>query len=269
VNLSAFASTNLTAQTVFGKAPESGYALAIFSDPVIAYESFGKGNLEAMQPPTAQPAVFVPFVAGGSAFKSSVKLINLSHETITLNAQLFANNGSQLAVQEITMQPTAEIVESIQQIFSQSPDTAYVEFDLPQTGKGIFLSYPLIDGQAQIETSQGGSTVIPLWANQSSNSFILGQGVSPASFEGIAFLNPTASNVTVILQAVKLDGTVAASATVRLSARQLATQLIDQLFNGTLPAQTVIRITSSAPIAATAITGSITLDQILALPVLR
>jgi hypothetical protein len=75
--------------------------------------------------------------------------------------------------------------------------------------------------------------------------------------------------VTVILQAVKLDGTVAGSATVRLSARQLATQLIDQLFNGTLPAQTVIRITSSAPIAATAITGSITLDQILALPVLR
>jgi hypothetical protein len=48
----------------------------------------------------------------------------------------------------------------------------------------------------------------------------------------------------------------------------LAAQLTDQLFNGAPPSQTVIRITSSAPIAVTAITGSTALDQILALPVM-
>src|SRR5262249_26702804 len=170
-----------------------------------------------------------------------------------LSAALFASDGSLLATQPITMQPTQEIVESIQQMFSQSPDTAYVEFAMPQTGKGIFISYPLIDGQAQIDTTQGGSTVIPFSANPSADAFILGQAISSRAFEGIALLTPTASNVTVTLRALKSDGTVAATATLNLKSRQLAAQLTDQLFNTALPPQTIIRITSSAPIAATAI----------------
>src|SRR5262249_300273 len=48
-----------------GRAPQSGYASAVFSDSVIAYESFGKGNLEPIQPPAAQPSIFAPFIAGG------------------------------------------------------------------------------------------------------------------------------------------------------------------------------------------------------------
>jgi hypothetical protein len=42
-----------------------------------------------------------------------------------------------------------------------------------------------------------------------------------------------------------------------------------QLFSGGLPAQSVIRVTSSAPIAVTAISGSSSLDQFRALPALR
>jgi hypothetical protein len=267
VNLPPLASTVLTAQT-FGGAPQSGYASAVFSGSVVAYESFGKGNLELVQAPITQASFFVPFMAGGTNFKPSVKLINVSHETVTLNAGLFATNGSLLAAQPVTLQPAGEIMESIQQMFSQSPDTAYVEFDLPQTGKGFFLSYPLIAGQAQIETFQGGSTVIPFSANLSMDAFILGETIGSAGFEGIAFLNPTTSNVLVTVRAVKFDGSIAATATLTLGARQLTAQLTDQLFNGAPPSQTVIRITSSAPIAVTAITGSTALDQILALPVM-
>jgi hypothetical protein len=267
VNLAPLASTVLAAQTTFGTTPQSGYASAVFSDSVIAYESFGKGNLQPVQAPITQASLFIPFIAGGTNFKSSVKLINVSHETVTLNAELFATNGSLLAAQPITMQPAGEIVESTQQMFSQSPDTAYVEFDLPQIGKGFFLSYPLIDGQGQIESLKGGSTVILMSANQSADALILGEAISSAGFEGIAFLNPTTSSVLVTVRALKFDGSVAATATLTLGARQLAAQLTDQLFNGVLPSQTVIRITSSAPIAVTAITGSSALDQILALPV--
>jgi hypothetical protein len=267
INLPPLGSTVLPVPTV-GKAPQSGYASAVFSDSVIAYESFGKGNLEPIQPPAAQPSIFAPFIAGGTSFKPSVKLINVSHQVVTLNAGLFGSNGSLLATQPITMQPTEEVVETMQQMFSQSPDTAYVEFALPQTGQGIFASYPLIDGQAQLETTQGGSTVIPLSANQSADTFILGQAISSTAFEGIALLNPTTSNVSVTVRALKVDGSVAATATLTLSPRQLSAQLTSQLFNGALPPQTVIRVTSSAPIAVTAITGSTGLDQILALPVM-
>src|SRR5262249_6251850 len=163
----------------------------------------GRGNLQPIQPPAAQPSLFVPFIAGGNNFRPSVKLINVAHDIVTLNAGLFANDGSLLATQPITMQPAQEIVQSLQQMFSQSPDTAYVEFDLPQTGKGFFISYPLIDGQAQIDTTQGGSTVIPFSANPAADVFILGQAISSRTFEGIALLNPTASNVTVTLRALK------------------------------------------------------------------
>src|SRR5438270_387689 len=110
-----------------------------------------------------------------------------------------------------------------------------------------------MDGQGQIQTSQGASTVIPLSVNPSTDAFILGHAISPAGFEGIAFLNPTASNVTVSVQALKADGTVAATATVAVGPRQLVAQLTNQLFNGGLPAQTVIHISSSVPIAVTAI----------------
>jgi hypothetical protein len=266
ISLPPLGSTVLPVPT--GRAPQSGYASAVFSDSVIAYESFGKGNLEPIQPPAAQPSIFAPFIAGGTSFKPSVKLINVSHQVITLNAGLFGSNGSLLATQPITMQPTEEVVETMQQMFSQSPDTAYVEFALPQTGQGIFASYPLIDGQAQLETTQGGSTVIPLSASQSADTFILGQAISSTAFEGIAFLNPTKSNVSVTVRALKIDGSVAATATLTLAARQLNAQLTSQLFDGTLPPQTVIRVTSSAPIAVTGITGSTGLDQILALPVM-
>ena len=82
-------------------------------------------------------------------------------------------------------------------------------------------------------------------------------------------MNPTASNVSVSLQALNLDGSVAATAAVTLTPGQVFSQLTTELFSGRLPAQTVIRVTASLPIAVTAISGTTALDQFRALPVLR
>src|SRR5206468_1617644 len=157
----------------------------------------------------------------------NLKLINVTRDVVTLNAGLYSSNGSLLASQPITMQSTQETLGSLQQLFSQSPDTAYVQFDLPMIGKGFFVSYPLIDGQAQIETGPGASTVIPLSVSLSKDASILGQPINASGFEGIALLNPSTSDVAVTVRAVKSDGTVAASATVNLKPRQLAAQLTD------------------------------------------
>jgi hypothetical protein len=167
------------------------------------------------------------------------------------------------------MAPGEQLASSVQAIFSQSPDAGYVRIDVPQLFKGFFAYYPTIDGQARIRSSQGGSTVIPLSAYQLADAFVLGDGTSAGGFEGIALMNPSASNVTVTLQALNLDGSVAAISSVTLTAGQVLSQLTNQLFNGGLPAQTVIRVTSSTPIAVTAISGSTSLDQIRSLPVLR
>ena len=273
VNLSPMASTNLSIQTTFNTTPQSGYVSAVFSSPVAAFESFGGGsalNQMAVQPPASQGSLFIPFIAGGSSFQTDVNLINLSDQIVAVQAELFTGSGTQVgSTQLITMFPGDQLASSIQQIFSQSPEMGYVRLDLPQLYKGFFSYYPTITGMARIRSSQGGSTVVPLSAYPLADAFVLGDGTSAGGFEGIAFVNPTASNVSVSLQALNLDGSVAAVSNVTLSGGQVVSQLTNQLFNGGLPAQTVIRVTSSAPIAVTAISGTSALDQIRSLPVLR
>lgn len=273
VTLGAMGSTNLSIQTAFNTSIQSGYVSGVFSSPVAAFESFGSGsalNQVAVQPPASQGSLFIPFIAGGSSFSTDVNLINLSDQTVTIQANLFSGSGAQVGTaQPITMLPGDQLVSSVQQIFSQSPSTGYVRFDVPQLEKGFFSYYPVIAGIARIKSSAGGSTVVPLSAYTLADAFVLGDGTSAGGFEGIAFVNPASAPVNVTVQALNLDGSLAATATVPLSGGQISSQLTNQLFNGALPAQTVIRVTSTSPIAVTAISGTNALDQFRALPVLR
>ena len=269
VSLDPLASKTVALQSVFNS-PQSGYVSATFSDAIVAFESFGTGNLLAVQPPASTDALFIPFTAGGNGFQTDTNLINLSDQSVTLKAALFTGNGTQVGTtQSITLPPGAQLASSIQSIFAQSPATGYVRLDVPQLFKGFFSYYPAIVGLARVRSAQGGSTVIPLSAYPLADAFVLGDGTAGAGFEGIALVNPTASNVTVTLQALNSDGSVAATANATLSAGQVVAQLTSQFFNTALPAQPVIRVTSSAPIAVTAITGTTNLDQFRALPVLR
>ena len=139
---------------------------------------------------------------------------------------------------------------------------------MPLLTKGFFTYYGAIAGVARLRSSQGGSTVIPV-SPPLADSFVLGDGTGSSGFVGVALVNPTSSNVAVTLQALSLDGSVAATAGVVLTAGQVVSQLTTQLFATPLPAQLVIRVTSSAPIAVAAISGSATSDQFRSLPVLR
>ncbi len=269
VSLGPLASKTVALQSTFNS-PQSGYVSAIFSDSVVAFESFGSSNLLAVQPPASTGALFIPFTAGGDGFQTDTNLINLSDQSVTLKAALFTGSGTQVGTtQSIAMPPGAQLASSIQSIFSQSPAAGYVRLDVPQLFKGFFSYYPAIAGFARVRSAQGGSTVIPLSAYPLADAFVLGDGTAGAGFEGVALVNPSASNVSVTLQALNTDGSVAATANVTLSAGQVVAQLTSQLFNTALPAQPVLRVTASAPIAVTAITGTAGLDQFRALPVVR
>src|SRR5262249_8883912 len=151
-------------QSVFNS-PPSGYISGIFSNPVIAFESFGnnKRNLVAIQPPAAANALFIPFIASSNGLQTDINLINLSDQAVTLTGQLFAGTSSQPAATAlITMPPGEQLAASVQRIFTQLPPIGYIRLDVPQLFKGFFGYYPTIAGQARIQSLQGGSTVVPL-----------------------------------------------------------------------------------------------------------
>jgi hypothetical protein len=273
VTIGSLASTTLAVQTVFNTTPQSGYVSAVFSNSIVAFEQFGEANmlnLMAVQPAASEAAQFIPLVVGGIGFQTDVNLINLSDQIVALSAKLFTGSGSQVgSTQLITMRPGEQLAAPVERIFSQSPTMGYVRFDIPQLHKGFFAYYPTIAGLARIRSTQGGTTVIPLSAYPLADAFVLEDGTSGGGFEGIALVNPTGSDVAVNLQALNVNGSVAATAAVQLTAGQVVSRLTTELFNGLLPAQAVIRVISSAPIAVTAISGTTTLDQFRALPVLR
>ena len=265
------ASTTIGVGNVFNSSL-SGYISGVFSNPIIAFESFGqdKPNLVAIQPPAAANALFIPFVVSVSGLQTDVNLINLSDQTVTLKGQLFTGNSPQpAATAEITMAPGEQLAGSVQRVFTQTPSTGYIRLEVPQILKGFIAYYPTIAGLARIRSSQGGSTILPLSAYTLADAFVLGLGVAPTELQGFAFVNPTASGVTVRVQALNANGSVAGTASITLTAGEVATRLASELFGTALPAQPVIRVTSTAPIAITAISGSSTLDQFRALPVLR
>jgi hypothetical protein len=271
VQLAALASTSVSLGSVFNN-PASGYVFASFSIPVIAFESFGDNNalnMLGIQPGASVGSLYIPFFAVGNGFETDVNLINTSDETVTLKAQLFDSAGSPGTSVSIIMPPNEQLARLLQRIFSQVPATGYVRFEVPQLFKGFFSFYPVITGHARIRSSQGGSTVVPLSAYALRDSLILESGTAAGEFEGVALVNPNSVPVIVTLQAVNSSGTVLSTVALTLNPGQLISQLTTQLFSGEIPVQSVIRVTSTAPIVATAITGSNGLDVLRSLPVLR
>ena len=274
VQLAPLASTSVPLGLVtIPELPLAGYVFASFSNPVIAFESFGESNalnVVAIQPPAAVGALFIPFFVAGNGFQTDVNLINESLDTVTLKAQLFDGTGTQAGSNVlITMPPGEQLGAALDRFFQRPPPMGYIRFEVPQLFKGFFSYFPTISGHARLRTSQGGSTVIPLSAYPLQDAFILGSGTAGSEFEGIALLNPTASTVTVTLQAISSAGTVLGNSTLSINPGQVVARLITEFFSGGIPAQSVIRVTASAPVVTTAITGSLGLDALRSLPVLR
>jgi len=272
LQLAPLASTSVALGTTFNN-PSAGYVFASFSNPVVAFESFGESNalnMVAIQPPASVNSFFVPFFAVGNGFQTDVNLLNESDHTVTLKAQLF--NGTGAPVQPnvlITMPPGEQLAIDLDRLFSQVPATGYIRFEVPQLFKAFFAYFPTISGHARVRSSQGGSTVIPLSAYPLQDAFILGSGTGANEFQGIALVNPTAAAATVTLQAMSPGGTVVANSTLSLNPGQVVTRLTTEFFGGGVPAQLVVRVTASAPIVTASITGSYVLDALRSLPVLR
>jgi len=271
VQLPALASTSVSLGTAFNN-PASGYVFASFSLPVIPFESFGDSNtlnMLGIEPGASVASLYIPFFAVGNGFDTDVNLINTSDETVTLRAQVFDSAGSPGTTVSIVMPPGEQLSRSLQRVFSQVPATGYVRFDVPQVFKGFFSFYPVFTGHARIRSSQGGSTVVPLSAYPLADSFILESGPGAGEFEGIALANSATVPVSVTLQAMNSFGAAVSSATVTLNPGQVVSRLTSELFAAVLPSQSVIRVTSSAPIVATAVVGSTGLDTLRSLPVVR
>jgi hypothetical protein len=272
VQLGPLASISVSLATAFAN-PGRGYVQASFSAPVILFETFGESgatNTFGIQPPASAGSLFVPFFAAGNGFDADINLVNVSDETVTLTARLFDGSGSPAGdAVPILIRPEEQVAAPLKQIFSGAPAAGYARFEVPQMFKAFFSFYPAIVGHVRIRSAQGGSTVIPLSAHPLQDSYILGSGTLSSEFQGIALVNPGTLPVSVTLQAMNPSGTVLGSANIALGAGEMSARLTNQFFGAGIPADSVIRITATAPVVSSSIIGSNGLDVLRALPVLR
>ena len=219
----------------------------------------------AIEPPAAVNSLYIPFFAVGNGFQTDINLLNISDQTVTIQAQMFNSAGAPSGTPvPLTFGPGQQVALSLDRLFSQAPSTGYVRFDVPQLMKAFFAYYPGINGHVRIRSAQGGSTVIPLSQYPLQDSFVLGAGTTSNEFQGIALVNP---NVT--LQVLNPAGVVQSTASVTLSPGQIVSRLTTEFFSGGVPSQSVVRVTASSPIVASVITGSTALDSLRSLPVVR
>lgn len=271
VTLASLASTSLVLANTFN-APSEGYVFGSFSSPVVAFESFGENtlNMLALQPASAVNALYLPFFAVGNGFDTDINLLNVSEDTVQLRGQLFNGTGQRIGSDVlITMPPSEQLAVPVSRLFSQVPSTGYIRFEVPLFFKGLFGYYPLIAGHARIKSAQGDSTAVPVSAFPLTDSYLLGSGTGAGEFQGISLVNPGTAAVSVTLQAVNPNGLVQSTVSVTLNPGQLSSKLITELFTGGVAPQSVIRITALAPIVATTLVGSNSMDSLRSLPVLR
>jgi hypothetical protein len=272
ITLGALSTTTVSMAASFNT-PSRGYISANFSGPVIADESFGDStnlNLLAIQPPAGVAVLYVPFSVVGNGFQTDVNLVNISNDTVTLKGQLYNGSGTPVGpLVLITMHSHEQLARNVTEIFPQTAPTGFIRLEVPQLMSGFVPYYPLISGHAQIRSVQGGSTVIPVSAFPLSDQYILGSGTGASEFQGITLINPGTTTASVTLQAMNAAGSVASSTALTLNAGQVVSRLVSEFFTGGLPPQSVVRVTSSAPLVVTAVTGSTTLDTLRSLPVLK
>jgi uncharacterized protein DUF5719 len=272
VTLGALASNRVTIASAFAN-PTSGYISGDFSVPVIADESFGDSsnlNLLAIQPPAGVAALYAQLSVVGNGFQTDINLINVSNDNITIKAQLYNSTGAAVgSAVLIIMPPHEQLTRNVTQIFPQTSPLGFIRFEMPQQYTGFFPYYPLVIGQAQIRSAQGGSTVIPFSEYPLSDQYILGSGTGANEFEGLTLINPGTVAAAVSLQALNGSGAVVGSASVTLNPGQVVSQLVTEFFTGGLAPQSVIRVTSSSPLFVSAVTGSTSLDTLRSLPALK
>jgi hypothetical protein len=252
-----------------------GQVTGNFSGPVVAFESFGNAastlNFVPAQVPAGLPALYVPFFATGGGYETDLNIINSSDQAVTLTAQIFDSGGGQVSpARQITLIQAQQLSTTVAELFQvQSFTSGYVRIQVPQMAKGFWTFYPAISGHARIRSGQSSSTVIPLSGYPQPDSSILASGTASGQFQGIALVNPTNSTVSVTMQALTSAGAMIGATTINLAARQISSRLIGEYFSAAIPEGSAIRISASAPVVATSITGSLSGDTLRASPALR
>jgi hypothetical protein len=273
IDLESMSALTSSVQDLFSTNAQ-GQIAGSFNGPIVAIESFGTGttlNFVPAQVPAGQAALFVPFFATGGGYETDLNIINSSGQTVTVTAQAFDSAGLQTSsARQITLSASEQLSITIAQLFQmQQFASGYIRIQVPQVARGFWTFHPAISGHARIRLGQSSSTVLPISGYPHSDSSILASGVAAGQFQGIALVNPTSDAVTVTMHALTTTGVSLGTATVSLAGGQISSKLIGEYFSVAIPERSVIRITSTAPIIATSITGSLNGDMLRATPALR
>ncbi len=275
VTVGSMASVTRTLPDLFA-ADINGYVSGTFDQTVIVFKTFGPSaslNAAAVGAPVSAATMFVPYFASGGGYVSEVNIINRSDETVTIIAERRDPAGNSVSPSAlITLPVSAQVKANVSDIFALPAGlvTGYIRLVMPIFQRGPFVSYPSIQGEVRISTpDSGASTLIPLSAYPLQDGYILASGSASGTYQGIVLVNPGDVAATAALQVLDSSGSVTHTASVPLTPGQEVARIVSDLFSGSVPEGSLIRVTGTAPLVVTSITGTNGLTELRSSPALR
>jgi hypothetical protein len=206
------------------------------------------------------------YVIGGS-YHSTVSIINLESKPGAVTLRFFGEDAIQLGgSRTIPIEGYGKISIDDADFFGKPPEEEMLQGYLEIQSDGIRLT-----GSVVLSDSGRGkfSAALPL-AAELHNTMLFGYVASdPEDFTGLAILNPQTGEVVATIDLHAADGTIVASTTERIPAKQRRSRLLTKIFP-TLSTQNLrsgyIRLSADKPVAAHVMVGKHNLSAVSPVP---
>jgi hypothetical protein len=209
--------------------------------------------------------LYSPQYVVGGGWRSTLSVVNLDSRPGSVTFRLVGDNGAQIGNRNaVPVAANGKIHISDQSFFASAGQDliqGYVEItsDVRLTGSVVF-------GDPDRSTF---AAALPLTATLE-DSAVFGQVASDQTyFTGIAVLNPGTIDATVTLDVYRADGTLEATGSLQIPARQRVSRLLPQVVPGLVGqnrSSGYIRMTSNVPVSAFALFGTSNLSVLSAVP---
>jgi hypothetical protein len=238
---------------------------------VVPFELFGKANqylqgLNGQDPTQGASILYSPQYAVGGSYRSALSIVNLDSTPGEVTLRMFGDNGAQIGTTRIVqVAGYGKILIDDQSFFVPAGGEVtqgYVEV----TGSGIRLAGSVVFGDPARATF---ASALPL-VSSLKNAMVFSQVASNETyFTGLAILNPNDSYAMARIDLYRADGTLEATTTQILPARQRICQLMTQYFPslaGQAWSSGYVKVTADRGLASFSLFGTRDLSVLSAVP---
>ncbi len=238
---------------------------------VVPFQLFGKGRqylsaLNGQDANAGSMTLYCPqYVVGGTSFRSTLTIVNLSNTPGTLTLRFIGEDGRMISTQTSPIAAKGKIYISDQSFFITPGDTA-IQGYLEITSNGPRLAGSVVFGDQGLN---GFSSSLPL-VSRLMRSFIFNQLASNATyFTGLALVNPNDSAVNAAIEVYDATGSLIFNKVENIPARQRKSRLLTEYIPGLVGQNRgsgYFRVRADKGVAGFALFGTNTLSVLSAIP---